>query len=34
MESQQFKNIATEWWHFNACSRNEAKQKYTILLTE
>jgi D-alanyl-D-alanine dipeptidase len=34
MESQGFKNIATEWWHFNACPRNEAKQKYTILLTE
>ena len=34
MESQEFKNIATEWWHFNACSRNEAKEKYTILLTE
>ena len=34
MESQGFKNIATEWWHFNACSRNEAKEKYTILLTE
>ena len=34
MESQGFKNIATEWWHFNACSRNEAKQKYIILLTE
>jgi D-alanyl-D-alanine dipeptidase len=34
MGSQGFKNITTEWWHFNACSRNEAKQKYTILLTE
>ncbi len=34
MESQGFKNITTEWWHFNACSRNEARQKYTILLTE
>ncbi len=34
MQSQGFKNIETEWWHFNACSRNEAKQKYLILKTE
>ena len=34
MSSQNFYNIATEWWHFNACTRNEAKKKYTILLTE
>jgi len=34
MESQGFKNIATEWWHFNACSRNEAKLKYKLLLNE
>ncbi|MES2589689.1 MAG: M15 family metallopeptidase [Bacteroidota bacterium] len=31
MKSQNFTNIPTEWWHFNACSRNEAKIKYKIL---
>lgn len=31
MQSQQFRNIPTEWWHFNACSRAEAKLKYKIL---
>jgi D-alanyl-D-alanine dipeptidase len=31
MEYQQFKNIPTEWWHFNACSRKEAKVKYKII---
>lgn len=31
MQSQQFRNIPTEWWHFNACSRAEAKMKYKLL---
>lgn len=31
MSSEQFSNIATEWWHFNACSRATAKQKYQVL---
>lgn len=31
MESQGFKNITTEWWHFNACSREEAKMKYRMI---
>ncbi len=31
MEYQNFKNIPTEWWHFNACSRKEAKIKYKII---
>ena len=31
MESQNFKNIPSEWWHFNACSRKEAKLKYKII---
>jgi zinc D-Ala-D-Ala dipeptidase len=26
-----FTNISTEWWHFNACSRTEAKEKYRLL---
>lgn len=32
MSSQNFRNIPTEWWHFNACSRKEAKIKYKIIL--
>jgi D-alanyl-D-alanine dipeptidase len=31
MNYQHFKNIPSEWWHFNACSRNEAKKKYKIV---
>jgi zinc D-Ala-D-Ala dipeptidase len=31
MESQNFRNIPTEWWHFNACSRSTAKAKYKAL---
>jgi len=31
MEYQNFRNIPTEWWHFNACSRKEAKIKYKII---
>jgi D-alanyl-D-alanine dipeptidase len=26
-----FYNIQTEWWHFNACTREAARKKYTIL---
>lgn len=31
MTSQDFRNIPTEWWHFNACSRQTAKAKYILL---
>lgn len=31
MKSQGFRNLPTEWWHFNACSRNNALTKYKIL---
>lgn len=34
MSSQGFVNIQTEWWHFNACNRNTAKEKYRALETE
>ncbi len=34
MASQRFTNIATEWWHFNACTRAVAKEKYLILEKE
>jgi zinc D-Ala-D-Ala dipeptidase len=32
LASQSFTNIPTEWWHFNACSRNTAKSKYKVVL--
>lgn len=31
MTSQNFRNISTEWWHFNACTREAAKAKYIPL---
>jgi D-alanyl-D-alanine dipeptidase len=31
MASQNFKNIKTEWWHFNAFPRSIAKSKYKAL---
>lgn len=34
MASQSFTNISTEWWHFNACTRAVAKEKYLILEKE
>lgn len=34
MNGQGFRNIPTEWWHFNACSRNEARRKYPALESE
>ena len=34
MASQGFTNIATEWWHFNACTRAIAKEKYIVLEKE
>ena len=34
MKSQGFRNLSTEWWHFNACSRAEAKLKYKALEKE
>jgi D-alanyl-D-alanine dipeptidase len=34
MQSQQFRQLETEWWHFNACSRSQAKSKYTVVKTE
>lgn len=34
MKSQQFRQLQTEWWHFNACSREEGMLKYKVLLVE
>jgi D-alanyl-D-alanine dipeptidase len=31
MKAGYFTNIQTEWWHFNACSREKAYQIYTIV---
>ncbi len=31
MEEAGFKSIASEWWHFNACSREEAREKYLLI---
>lgn len=34
MASQGFRNIPSEWWHFNACSRDQAAAKYQKLIYE
>lgn len=31
MATQNFRVLPTEWWHFNATSREEAKQKYKLI---
>jgi D-alanyl-D-alanine dipeptidase len=31
MEAAGFFNIQTEWWHFNACYRKEARKKYALV---
>ena len=34
MRSQKFSGIPTEWWHFNACTREVAAKKYKVLEVE
>ena len=34
MRKEGFRNIPTEWWHFNACSRKEGLLKYEVLIDE
>ncbi len=34
MRKAGFSSIPTEWWHFNACSRQTARGKYKIMETE
>ena len=34
MHHAGFRSISGEWWHFNACSLREAKQKYTLIETD
>jgi len=31
MKKAGFFPIQTEWWHFNSCTRAEAKKKYKIV---
>ncbi|HNM30936.1 MAG TPA: M15 family metallopeptidase [Chitinophagales bacterium] len=31
MESAGFRQLPTEWWHYNACSREEAKKRYDVV---
>ncbi len=31
MRQAGFRSISGEWWHFNACSLGEAKQRYTLI---
>ena len=31
MEKAGFTSITSEWWHFNACSREEAREKYVLI---
>jgi D-alanyl-D-alanine dipeptidase len=34
MRKEGFRNIPTEWWHFNACSRKDGLSTYQVLLEE
>ena len=34
MRKEGFRNIPSEWWHFNACSRREGLNKYEVLFEE
>jgi D-alanyl-D-alanine dipeptidase len=34
MRHQKFRNLPTEWWHFNACSRAEASLNYQSIKEE
>ncbi|MFM7682206.1 MAG: M15 family metallopeptidase [Bacteroidota bacterium] len=34
MRKEGFRNIPTEWWHFNACSRKDGLSKYQVLIEE
>ncbi|MBC9811495.1 M15 family metallopeptidase [Crocinitomicaceae bacterium CZZ-1] len=34
MRNQGFINIPSEWWHFNAYSRNEVKRRYKVVEKE
>lgn len=34
MASQGFRNIPTEWWHFNAFSREECKKRFSVIEDE
>jgi D-alanyl-D-alanine dipeptidase len=31
MKKAGFSGTSSEWWHFNACSLRQAKQRYSII---
>ena len=31
MKEAGFRALPSEWWHFNFCSRNVARQKYKLI---
>ena len=31
MQAAGFRQLPTEWWHYNACSREEAKVRYNVI---
>ena len=31
MEKAGFQSVTSEWWHFNACSKEEAREKYLLI---
>ena len=34
MQQQNFRNIPTEWWHYNAADRNTIKRQFHIITSE
>jgi D-alanyl-D-alanine dipeptidase len=34
MRKEGFRNLPTEWWHFNACSKMDASKKYKLINKE
>ena len=34
MSSQKFRQLPTEWWHYNAYSREVARKKFSVLEVE
>jgi D-alanyl-D-alanine dipeptidase len=31
MQKAGFRQLPAEWWHYNSCSREEAKIKYAVI---
>jgi len=34
MQAQGFRQLQTEWWHYNACTKSEALKRYEVLYDE